>query len=295
MNLLPFRLPPLIESGPLPYWNGSAFIVGNSENKILEYSENFQGWNDELTQFHEDHAGENHAIDSASRAHTLTQIQQYSNIPNPIILEVGCSSGFMLKEFHKVMPNAILIGADIVREPLLNLAKQMPNTPLLRFDLTNCPLPDNSIDVVVLLNILEHIENDVAALEHVYRILKPGGIAIIEVPAAPNLYDLHDKLLLHFRRYSLNHLIALTKNTGFSIAKKSHLGCFIYPGFWLIKQKNKRLFFKSEAQQKRTIEKNIQYTRQNMFLSSIIKLELLLGKYVEYPFGIRCLLTVRKT
>jgi len=294
MNLLPMILPPLIESGPVPTWDGHFFQVGNTRCKILEYSENFQGWNDSLTQFHEDHAGESHAIDRASRKHTINQIKLHCKVTKPTILEVGCSSGFMLREFKKHLPDAILMGADIVYEPLLQLAENMQNLPLFRFDLTACPLPDNSVDVVVLLNILEHIENDDAALQQVQRILKPGGIAIIEVPANPNLYDLHDKHLLHFRRYSLKHITLLAKKAGFKVIKQSHLGCFLYPVFWFIKTKNKRKAFQNEEDQKKTIEQNIRLTKENLLLRLIIKLELLVGKYAAYPFGIRCLLTLIK-
>jgi SAM-dependent methyltransferase len=63
---------------------------------------------------------------------------------------------------------------------------------LLHFDLRHCPLPDGSFDGVILLNVLEHIKEDAAALRQIARILKPGGIAAIEVPAGRGLYDIYD-------------------------------------------------------------------------------------------------------
>jgi len=91
--------------------------------------------------------------------------------------------------------------------------------PPLEFDLTQCPLKGESVDVVVLLNVLEHIEDDALALHQVYRILKPGGIAVIQVPANQRLYDVYDLLLMHHRRYSLRELRQIAQKAGFQIAK----------------------------------------------------------------------------
>src|SRR5205085_10979289 len=119
----------------------------------------------------------------------------------PVILAVGCSSAFLHRDLRRELPDASIIGADYVRGPLDDLHRSMPDIPLLQFDLVQCPLPSESVDVVVLLNVLEHIENDAGAMEQVARILKPGGAAVIEVPAGPHLYDVYDKVLMHFRRY----------------------------------------------------------------------------------------------
>src|SRR5258705_13994837 len=64
-------------------------------------------------------------------------------------LEVGCSSGFLLRDLRRELPGASLIGADYVRGPLDDLHKRMPDIPLLQFDLVQCPLPSDSVDVVV--------------------------------------------------------------------------------------------------------------------------------------------------
>lgn len=88
--------------------------------------------------------------------------------------------------------------------------------------MVTCPLPDNSVDIVIALNVLEHIEDDITAIKQIYRILKPGGYAIIEVPRNPNLYDLHDERLKHFRRYQMNDLIDKVSNVE-AVALKSYI------------------------------------------------------------------------
>ncbi len=57
-----------------------------------------------------------------------------------------------------------------------------------------------------MLNVLEHIRGDALALRQVHRILRPGGVVVIEVSAGPKLYDVYDELLMHHRRYRLPSL-----------------------------------------------------------------------------------------
>lgn len=294
MNL-PFTLPPITAEGAIPLWKGNGFQVGNEFNKVLQYSINTLGWNDDLTFFHEESAGDQHFIDRASRDHAIQQLKTHlKNKKNPVILEVGCSSGFMLKRMHHAFPDATIMGSDVVSEPLLQLTESLPEVPLFRFDLLNCPLPDNSIDAVVILNVLEHIENDAAALQQIFRILKPGGAVIIEVPAGPHLYDIYDKVLMHYRRYTLSGLKTLVKKQGFKITNQSHLGFFLYPGFWFVKKRNKSLLSQSEAIQKQLVEKNIRDTGESKILHALMQTELTLGKIMSFPWGIRCLMSCIK-
>ena len=294
MDRLPLRFPPTEPNAPVPHWEKGIFSIGEQRTGVLEYSSNLAGWNDELTSFHEDNAGDNHFIDCASRQHAISELNKHVNVTQPVIMEIGCSSGHLLERLHKEKPEATLIGADIVYSPLLKLATKYPRIPMLRFDLLNCPLADNSLDAVILLNVLEHIEDDTTALKQIKRILKPGGVAIIEVPAGPHLYDVYDKALLHFRRYLLSDLKKQVQQLDFKIVKQSHLGFFIYPGFWCVKKRNKRLLNETMAKQKQIVENNIRDTGSSKLLHRLMQMELALGKRINFPTGIRCLLTCMK-
>jgi SAM-dependent methyltransferase len=186
--MLPFSLPSPDGSRNSPEWTCAGFRVGDMLVPVLEYSENFAGWSDDLTALHEDAAGESHPIDIASRDDALAQLRlNLKRIVAPAILEIGCSSGFLLKNMVNAFPTATIVGADVVREPLFKLATELRSVPLMRFDLLRCPLPSGSFDAVVMLNVLEHIEDDVEDLRKVYRLLKPGGVVVIEVTTGPHL------------------------------------------------------------------------------------------------------------
>jgi SAM-dependent methyltransferase len=252
------------------------------------------GWTDDLTDFHEDTAGANHPIDIASRAHAAAQLKGTLSVPAPVVLEIGSSSGFMLREIRRVLPTAFVIGSDYVPGPLKKLLVDAPDTPVLQLDLTKCPTADESIDAVVLLNVLEHVRDDAGAVRQIFRTLKPGGIAVVEVPAGPHLYDVYDKKLMHFRRYSLRSISIIFQDAGFEIVKKSHLGFFVYPAFRIVKQRNKRFLTQDDSVQTRVVAGNIRRTESSRLFRAIMAVELLLGRFVSYPAGIRCLLTCRK-
>jgi ubiquinone/menaquinone biosynthesis C-methylase UbiE len=291
---LPFALPPQEPGKPRPVWLGNGFRAEGDYFRILDYSSNAAGWNDNLTSFHEETAGSDHFIDRASRQHALDQLIRYAGSKPAVILEVGCSSGYLLAQIANHFTESAVLGADVVKEPLEQLAPLIPHVPLFRFDLVQCPFPEESIDAVVLLNVLEHIENDSAAMAQVFRILKPNGIAVIEVPAGPHLYDVYDQSLMHFRRYALSDLRRLVRDANLRIIEQSHLGFLLYPGFCLVKRRNRRLFSKSADAQRQVVEQSIRNTGSSGLLGWLMDLELAMGHWLSYPFGIRCLLTCAK-
>jgi ubiquinone/menaquinone biosynthesis C-methylase UbiE len=282
---------PAPPGGGEPVWTGGGFRVGTEVVPFLSYTVGTSGWTDDLTTFHEDNAGSDHFIDRASRSHALSQVKCHATGPNPVVLEVGCSSGFCLEALRDDLPHARLIGADYVRGPLELLARRIPDVPLLQFDLVHCPLADNSVDVVVLLNVLEHIEDHEAAVRQVRRILKPGGAAVIEVPAGPHLFDVYDKVLMHYRRYELSGLRCLLEDAGLSVVHASHLGAFLYPGFWYVKRKNKRYLSAPEEVQKQVVAGAIRKTGRSRLFEGVMWLEACLRRWTAFPFGIRCLAT----
>jgi SAM-dependent methyltransferase len=291
--MLPFKLPPPPNAASFPEWIENGFRLGQQVVPVLEYSENFAGWSDDLTTLHEEAAGEAHPIDVASRQDALRQLQSHLSTKTPCILEIGCSSGFMLKAMKQALPGAVIVGADVVREPLYKLARELPTVPLLRLDLLQCPLPSSSFDAVVMLNVLEHIQDDDAALAQVYRLLKPGGIAIIEVPAGPRLYDAYDKALKHFRRYDIGELTAKLLKVGFSVERQSHLGFFLYPAFAIVKRRNQRQT-NGEVGRNALVRMQASSTSSSRLFRLAIAIETALGKWLSFPNGIRCLARVRK-
>ncbi len=294
VSQLPFSLPPINPGEPPPNWVGNGFQIGATFTPVLQYAISDYGWHEDLTTFHEELVSDQHFIDQASRNYAIGQLQKYITQKYPTLLEIGCSSGFMLKRISETFPHANIIGSDVIYAPLVKLTETLPHVAMLRFDIKLCPLPDNSVDAIVMLNVLEHISDDVAALKQIYRILKPGGILILEVPAGPHLYDIYDESLMHFRRYALRGLTKIIKAQKFEILKQSHLGFFLYPGFFFTKKKNQKFLSASKEIKSSLIAKNISQSNNNKLFHKIMQMELFLGKLISYPTGIRCLIACKK-
>jgi len=288
----PWPTPPGARSAP--QWADDGFRVGEQSVGVLSFQPGQSNWSEDLTSMHEDAAGSDHPIDRASRADAIAQLKRGISGPAPIILEVGCSSGFLLREMRAAIPRAMLIGSDFISGPLEALHQSMPDLPLLQFDLVQCPLPSDSIDAVVALNVLEHIEDHQGALRQMFRILRPGGIAVIEVPAGPQLFDVYDKLLMHWRRYRLDELRDVARQCGFEIRRASHLGFIPFIPFARTKKRNQRYLKSAADVQQKVVIQSIQSSRTQRLLRYALAFEGWLGRWFSYPVGIRCLITCRK-
>ena len=89
--------------------------------------------------------------------------------------------------------------------------------PVIRADATRLPVGSGALDLVVAFDVLEHLADDSAAATEIRRVLRPGGIALIAVPADPRLWSAHDEAVGHVRRYTRPTLLALLQGAGLSI------------------------------------------------------------------------------
>jgi SAM-dependent methyltransferase len=285
---------PALQGAARPQWTGDGFLVGGKRVGVLTYSGGESGWSASLTRLHENAAGTNHPIDELSKGWALSALGRHMAKADGVLLEVGCSSGFLLTALHDRWPAATVMGSDFLPEPLEALAARQPEIPLLQFDLVQCPLPDASVDAVVMLNVLEHIKDDGGAVRQVARILKPGGIAVVEVPAGPHLFDPYDEYLQHERRYTAQGFKTLLESSGLSVIERSHLGFSVYPAFVMVKRQNQKRGAVSSEARREIVEKSIASTRSGVLMRLALHMEAWAGQYISYPVGIRCVAVARK-
>jgi SAM-dependent methyltransferase len=211
-----------------------------------------------------------------------------------VILDIGCSSGFFLHILHESMPQARLIGCDFVPGPLRAIRAGWPDLPLVQLDVRDSPIRPASVDAAVMLNVLEHLDDDRAALESVLELLRPGGMVHIEVPAGPGLYDVYDRVLRHYRRYTLDGIVRLVESVGFDIDRAEYLGSVLYPAFALVKLWNRRHLASDPAVQRAVVARSIKSTSSNVLLEGAFAVESLARRLIRWPFGIRCVLAARR-
>jgi 2-polyprenyl-3-methyl-5-hydroxy-6-metoxy-1,4-benzoquinol methylase len=141
------------------------------------------------------------------------------------ILEVGSGVGTYSKKIAKDYGGNEIILSDIDDEyvqKLNDIYSSDQNVKAIQLDLnkpTDFEKIDKKIDSVIALNVLEHVEDDVAALENIYELLEPGGKFIVLVPAHKFLFNCVDTSLGHFRRYTKKELLKKISGTKFRIRK----------------------------------------------------------------------------
>ena len=142
------------------------------------------------------------------------------------ILEIGCGTGHnvpMLRAFGTVDAVELDDDARAVACNRLGMAVVGASLPTL------AGLPRNRYDLVALLDVIEHVENDVAGLSAVARLLSPGGQVLITVPAHQWMFGAHDRLNHHFRRYSRNTLRDLIEQSGLRVDKLTYFNSLLFP------------------------------------------------------------------
>ena len=94
--------------------------------------------------------------------------------------------------------------------------------------------PEASRDCVVMVNVLEHIEDDARAMAGLFRILKPGGHLLVFVPALGWLFSAMDVALGHHRRYHKDALVALARQTGFEVVSARYFDVLGVVPWWIV-------------------------------------------------------------
>lgn len=140
------------------------------------------------------------------------------------VLEAGCGIG-NLTQF--VLTKKRLVSLDIdpfYVDRIRNAYGNLTNLTILQADITNNndmqrAAKAGQFDGAFCLNVVEHIEDHVAALRNFYDVLKPGGRAAILVPNDPRLYSGVDTTLGHCRRYTPELLTKTMEEAGFHVEK----------------------------------------------------------------------------
>lgn len=152
-------------------------------------------------------------------------------------LDVGCGTGLLLQDLSK---QGHAVGLDF--SPVaLEYCRGRGIQQLTRADACHIPLRDDTFDVVTAMDVIEHIDDDKGILTEFRRILKPGGIAIMTVPAHKGLWSSHDIALHHFRRYEKPEFRALVESVGLTPIKYSYFMTTAYLPAVLIRSARKLL------------------------------------------------------
>ena len=128
-------------------------------------------------------------------------------------LEVGCGTGFVLRAIASARPGIRLTGSELFAEGLEHAAKRVPEATLVQLDARAMPF-EEEFDAVGAFDVLEHVDDDGAALDGCRRALRRGGTLLATVPQHPWLWSGADDYAHHVRRYRRRELAAKLRGAG---------------------------------------------------------------------------------
>jgi SAM-dependent methyltransferase len=141
------------------------------------------------------------------------------------VLDVGCGTGTMLRELRRY---GAVKGVD-ADEQAVQLSRRRGIEDVEQVDPGPLPFGDGSFELVTALDVVEHVDDDVAMLADLRRVLVPGGTLLVSVPAFAFLWGAQDEIAHHKRRYRAPELRERLLEAGFEIRRLSYFNSLLFP------------------------------------------------------------------
>jgi 2-polyprenyl-3-methyl-5-hydroxy-6-metoxy-1,4-benzoquinol methylase len=149
------------------------------------------------------------------------------------ILEIGCGVGTFTRLMGET--GARVHGLDINHDFVEMAARATDNIAGVTIELADVTNRDwdKDYDTVVALDVIEHIEDDIAMLKTMYDALDPGGRIVIKVPAMPSIHGSLDEVVGHYRRYTIQTISHALTTAGFKNIQVDYFNTLGIIGWWI--------------------------------------------------------------
>jgi SAM-dependent methyltransferase len=202
------------------------------------------------------------------------------------VLDVGTSTGANLRLLRDLGFHAV-DGLDFSQEAI-RYCREKGLGIVRHGDVCGMPFADESFDLLLATDIIEHVDDDLKALREIARVLRPGGKALIVVPAFPILWGLQDRVAQHKRRYRMGGLADRVARAGFAIEVSYYFNFLLFVPIWL----GRRLvdIIRPRIQN----ESQINSPLLNRMLSAIFTVDIAVAPVLRPPFGVSILIVAEK-
>jgi SAM-dependent methyltransferase len=147
-------------------------------------------------------------------------------LPTPArVLDAGCGSGRNMIELTHL---GSVTGIEL-SETSVALARKRDAGEVISGSVLEMPFPDDSFDLAVSLDVIEHLEDDLGALRELRRAVAPGGALLVTVPAYQWLWSGHDEINHHHRRYTRRSLQRVAEQAGWRQLRTTYFNSLLLP------------------------------------------------------------------
>lgn len=205
-------------------------------------------------------------------------------------MEIGCGTGFVLQGIGERFPGVRLTAGDGRVEGLVFASERVPQADFLQLDARDMPFTEE-FDALGAFDVIEHIQEDEAALAQMYRALKPGGLLMLTVPQHTWMWSAVDVEAYHVRRYSWKDLRTKVEAQGFQPVYTTSFVSILLPAMWL-----SRLLKRGERAEKEGVAPELELNPLlNKVFGWVLRLERgLIRLGVRFPAGGSRLLVASK-
>jgi len=189
-----------------------------------------------------------------------------------VLLDCGAGTGLFAKEMEA---HCQVLALDALEPALELLHQRFRPEQVIQMTGKDIPLPDASVNYLTALDVVEHIEDDVAAVQGFHRVLKPGGVVAITVPASMLLWSDWDVSMHHFRRYDRKGLLALFPKSDWEIVHINYTNSLAFLPALLMRKWRSRNPIKPEKEHSRA-----EYRIPPRWLNGLLK-----SIFVKTPCG----------
>ena len=208
------------------------------------------------------------------------------------LLDCGCGTGANLDLLSAF---GIPYGFDLT-EIGPRIGREAGRTRLARASVTAVPFPTASMDIVTSFDVLYSLEDsdERTAIAEMFRVLKPGGRAIVNVAAMPMLRGDHSVLSREIRRYSRADLRARLERAGFLVERVTYTNATLFPPLAIARLLQRLRGLRHEAEPGAAAEITVPPAPINAVMSAVMRLEALWLRVFDEPFGSSLLCLARK-
>lgn len=200
-------------------------------------------------------------------------LDKYEIDKSQIIVDVGCGTGYGSQLLSR--SGYSIIALDYYFEGIGQL--NPTPVPYIQADALHLPFGSKKIDTVLLLDVIEHTDDEVL-LRHIHRILQFNGLVFLTVPAFPSLWSYRDKDAGHLRRYTKKSLTEILQSTGFEILLMRYYQFALMPlaliSRWLGRNSSNMRDYEDSP-----------HSLLNYFLKQVNLLEVRLSNHIPFPWG----------